>query len=262
MHYEPIIRFGCFFGILILMIAWETIAPLRKPAAPKLMRWFSNIGLLAIGTLLLRAVFPLAAVGVAAMAAEQQWGLFNTLPLAPWQTIVLSIIALDLIVYLNHVLFHALPSLWRIHRVHHADLDFDVTTGLRFHPIEILLSMVVKVGFVVFFGTPVIAVLIFEILLNATSMFNHGNVGLPHRLERLLRMVVVTPNMHRIHHSAITQETNSNFGFNLPWWDYVFGTYRASPSVDDKTMAIGLAKYQKDIRVAQLPWMLTFPFRS
>ncbi|MEM9804274.1 MAG: sterol desaturase family protein, partial [Cyanobacteria bacterium P01_D01_bin.56] len=205
--------------------------------------------------------FPLATVGVAAIVEEQQWGLFNTLSLAPWQTIILSIIALDLTVYLNHVLFHALPSLWRIHRVHHADLDFDVTTGLRFHPIEILLSMGGKVGVVFLLGTPVIAVLSFEILLNATSMFNHGNVRLPRQLERRLRMVVVTPNMHRIHHSAITQETNSNFGFNLSWWDYIFGTYRARSSIDDKTMTIGLAEYQKDFRTTHLPWMLTFPFK-
>ena len=262
MLYEPIIRFSCFFGVLTGMLLWETMAPLRKRLAPRRLRWLSNVGLLVIGTVLLRATFPLAAVGVAAIAEEQQWGLFQSISLAPWQTIVLSIIALDLIVYLNHVLFHALPSLWRIHRVHHVDLDFDVTTGLRFHPLEILLSMVVKMGGVFLLGTPVIAVLIFEVLLNATSMFNHGNVGLPQGVDRLLRMVVVTPDMHRIHHSAISQETNSNFGFNLPWWDHLFGTYRARPSVDYKTMAIGLAEYQKDFRVVRLPWMLIFPFRA
>ncbi|MEM6255780.1 MAG: sterol desaturase family protein [Cyanobacteria bacterium P01_D01_bin.156] len=236
------------------------MVPLRNLSAPRRIRWLSNVGLLVIGTVLLRAAFPMAAVGMAAIAEKQQFGLVHLSPLPPWQAVVLSIIALDFIVYLNHVLFHALPGLWRIHRVHHADLDFDVTTGLRFHPFEILLSMGVKVGSILLLGTPVMAVLIFEVLLNATSMFNHGNIHLPHRVDSRLRHIVVTPSMHRIHHSAITQETNSNFGFNLPWWDYLFGTYRAKPSVDAKTMTIGLSEYQKDWRVAQLPWMLAFPF--
>ncbi len=213
-----------------------------------------------LGTAALRALFPLAAVGLAVLAQEQQWGLFYAIPIARWQAVILSVIFLDLSTYLTHILFHAVPLLWRFHKVHHADLDFDVTTGLRFHPIEILLSMGIKGTTVLLLGAPVIAVLIFEVLLNATSMFNHGNVDLPHWLDRWLRLFVVTPNMHRIHHSAIPQETNSNFGFNLPWWDYLFGTYRGLPSVSYKEMTIGLTEYQKDLRVERLPWMLIMPF--
>ncbi len=254
------IRFGFFGGILGLMALWEAYAPRRRLSAPKLLRWFSNLGLLALGTVAVRSVFPLAVVGVAAIAEEQRWGLFHAISLAHWQTVALSILCLDFAVYLHHVLFHALPTLWRIHKVHHTDLDFDVTTGLRFHPFEILLSLGLKIAIVLLLGTPVIAVLIFEVLLNATSMFTHGNVWLPSQLDRLLRLFVVTPDMHRIHHSAILDETNSNFGFNLPWWDYVFGTYRSRPSVDHKEMIIGLADFQKDLRVEQLHWMLVLPF--
>lgn len=260
MQYEPNIRFGFFIGILGLMMSWEAIAPRRQLSVPRLMRWFSNIGLLMLATMMLRAAFPLAAVGLAVIAEESSWGLFHILTLARWQTILLSIICLDLAIYLHHVLFHALPTLWRLHKVHHADLDFDVTTGLRFHPLEILLSMGSKLAIVLLLGTPAVAVLIFEVVLNATSMFNHGNVRLPSWLDRLLRFFIVTPDMHRIHHSAIPEETNSNFGFNLPWWDYVFGTYRDRPSVCYSKMTIGLAAYQKDLRVEQLHWMLILPF--
>ncbi|MEL6232331.1 MAG: sterol desaturase family protein [Cyanobacteria bacterium J06627_3] len=209
---------------------------------------------------MVRAIFPLAAVGVATIAQEQQWGLFYLISLAPWQTIVLSIIFLDFATYLQHILFHTLPILWRFHKIHHADLDFDVTTGLRFHPVEILLSMVGKATVVLLLGAPAIAVLIFELILNATSMFNHGNVRLPSKLDPVLRLGVVTPDMHRIHHSSWVAETNSNFGFNIPWWDRLFGTYRASPSVSHKEMSIGLQNYQQDYRVAKLPWMLILPF--
>lgn len=260
MQYEPSIRFSFFVSILGLMMLWEAISPRRQLSVPRLMRWSSNIGLLALGTMMLRAVFPLAAVGVAKIAEESGWGLFHILALARWQTILLSIIGLDLAVYLHHVLFHALPTLWQFHKVHHTDLDFDVTTGLRFHPLEILLSMGSKLAIVLLLGTPAVAVLIFEVVLNATSMFNHGNVRLPNWLDRLLRFFVVTPDMHRIHHSAIPEETNSNLGFNLPWWDYVFGTYRARPSVGYAKMTIGLAGYQKNLRVEQLHWMLILPF--
>ena len=209
---------------------------------------------------MLRALFPLATVGVAAIAEEHQWGLFQTLQIPYWQTVVLSIILLDFITYLQHVLFHALPALWRLHKVHHADLDFDVTTGLRFHPLELLLSMVGKLAGVLLLGTPVMAVLFFEIILNATSMFNHGNIRLPNRLDRWLRWFLVTPDMHRIHHSTIPQETNSNYGFNLPWWDYILGTYRHRPSIGYPALTIGLAEYQTDLRAEQLLWMLVLPF--
>ena len=258
MH-ESMLRFGVFFGILVLMRVWETMAPCRRPSAPKLMRWFSNVGLLAVGTAVLRAIFPLAAVGVATFAKEQQWGLFYLLSLASWQTIILSIILLDFATYLQHILFHALPILWRFHKIHHADLDFDVTTGLRFHPVELLVSMVGKATVVLLLGAPVVAVLVFELILNATSMFNHGNVRLPAKLEPILRLGVVTPDMHRIHHSSLVPETNSNFGFNIPWWDHLFGTYRACPSVSHQEMTIGLAEYENDLRVVQLQWMFLLP---
>ncbi len=260
LKHESMIRFSFFFGILLIMSLWEMRAPHRHLSMPRWMRWVNNGGLLILGTVLLRAVFPLALVGVAATAAEQQWGLFYAVPMPHWQMVLLSIICLDFTTYLQHTLFHALPALWRLHRVHHADLDFDVTTGLRFHPLEILLSMIGKISIVLLLGTPVIAVLFFEVILNATSMFNHGNVRLPHALDCCLRWFVVTPDMHRIHHSTIPQETNSNYGFNLPWWDYLFGTYRHRPSMGYKEMTIGLTEYQKDRRVAQLQWMLILPF--
>ncbi|WP_019504416.1 sterol desaturase family protein [Pleurocapsa sp. PCC 7319] len=260
MDKEATIRLIFFFGILGLMLLWEIIDPFRPLSVPKPMRWFSNLGLVVLNAVILRAVFPLTAVGMAAIATEKNSGLFNVITLPQWQVVVLSVIGLDLIIYLQHVLFHTLPTLWRLHKVHHADLDFDVTTGLRFHPLEILLSMGIKITAILLLGAPVIAVLIFEILLNATSMFNHGNVSLPAKCDRLLRLFLVTPDMHRIHHSVLPQETNSNFGFNLTWWDYVFGTYRACALVSQQDMTIGLSEYQKNLRVEQLHWMLILPF--
>ena len=172
----------------------------------------------------------MTAVGLALLVEARRWGLFHAFGVPAWVAIPLAVILLDLAIYLQHVLFHAVPALWRLHRMHHADLEFDVTTGTRFHPIEILLSMVIKLGVVIAaLGTPAVAVLIFEVLLNATSMFNHGNVRMPERLDRVLRWIVVTPDMHRVHHSIEVRETNSNFGFNLPWWDRLFGTYRDQP---------------------------------
>lgn len=260
MNNEPVIRFGFFFGSLVLMALWEAIAPCRRLLISKPMRWFSNLGLAVLNTVILRAIFPLAAVGIAKIATEQGWGLFNVVSLPYWQAMVLSIVALDLIIYLQHVMFHALPSLWQLHKVHHADRDFDVTTGLRFHPIEILLSMGIKIAAVVLLGAPVAAVLIFEILLNATALFNHGNVSLPPQLDRFLRWFVVTPDMHRVHHSVIPCETNSNFGFNLPWWDYLLGTYRSHASLSHQDMTIGLSEYQRTLKIEQLHWMLIMPF--
>lgn len=257
---EPLIRTVFFFGILAIMSIWESISPSRRLSVSKSLRWGSNLGLVVLNTVLLRAVFPLAAVGFAAIATEQGWGLFNVLKLPGWWVILLSVMALDLMIYWQHVMFHALPTLWRLHKVHHADRDFDVTTGLRFHPIEIFLSMGIKIAAIALLGAPPVAVLIFEVLLNATAMFNHGNVSLPRPIDRLLRWFVVTPDMHRIHHSVIVQETNSNYGFNLPWWDYLFGTYRACSAKGNQDMTIGLSEYQDTLRVAQLPWMLLLPF--
>lgn len=257
---EPLIRTGFFFGMLGVMGLWERLFPTRRPVVSKPLRWASNLGMVMLSTLLLRALFPLAAVGFAGVAASQGWGVFNILDLPGWLVILLSVMILDLTIYLQHVMFHALPVLWRLHRVHHADRDFDTTTGLRFHPIEIFLSMGIKISAIALIGAPPVAVLLFEILLNATAMFNHGNVSLPAFLDRMMRMVVVTPDMHRVHHSVIPRETNSNYGFNLPWWDYLCGTYRAQPAKGHLGMTIGLSEYQTTIRVAQLPWMLALPF--
>ncbi len=257
---EPLIRSVFFFGILGIMALWERLSPSRRLSVSRPLRWGSNLGLVVLNTVLLRAVFPLAAVGFAAIAVEQGWGLLNVVALPGWLAILLSVMALDLVIYWQHVMFHALPTLWRLHKVHHADRDFDVTTGLRFHPVEIFLSMGIKIAAIALLGAPPVAVLIFEVLLNATAMFNHGNVSLPRSVDRLLRWVVVTPDMHRIHHSVIVQETNSNYGFNLPWWDYLFGTYRARPAKGNQGMTIGLTEYQNTLRVAQLPWVLLLPF--
>ena len=215
----------------------------------------------ALDTLLVRLVFPTAAVGMAILAETRGWGVFQALAVPAPLAVIAAVILLDLAIYLQHVLFHAVPALWRLHRMHHADLEFDATTGVRFHPIEILLSMGIKLGVVAALGTPAVAVLIFEVLLNATSLFNHGNVRLPSALDRVLRWIVVTPEMHRVHHSVVPRETNSNFGFNLPWWDRLFGTYRAEPEAGHEGMTIGIAQF-RDPGELRLDRMLTQPFRD
>lgn len=260
MAQEPLIRLIFFFGMLGIMTLWEKLLPSRRLSVSKPLRWASNLGLVALNTVLLRVLFPLTAVGFAAITAKQSWGLFNILDLPVWMVILLSVMTLDFIIYLQHAMFHALPTLWRLHKVHHADRDFDVTTGLRFHPLEILLSMGIKIVAIFLLGSPAVAVLIFEVLLNATALFNHSNVSLPLPLDRLLRWFVVTPDMHRVHHSVIPDETNSNYGFNLPWWDYLFSTYRDCPLMGNQGMTIGLSEYQNTLRVEQLPWMLLLPF--
>jgi sterol desaturase/sphingolipid hydroxylase (fatty acid hydroxylase superfamily) len=259
LSYECSIRFAFFAGILVLMALGELVAPRRRLTTNKPLRWLSNLGLVLVNTLALRLLLPLGAVGLAAVAEAHGWGLFNNLSLAPWLAVVLSVVALDFAIYLQHVLFHAVPALWRFHMVHHADLDFDVTTGLRFHTVEIFLSMGIKMAAVVLLGSPALAVLLFEVLLNATSQFSHGNIRLPRWLDRVLRLMVVTPDMHRVHHSSSARETNSNFGFNLPWWDFLFGTYRAQPAAGHDGMTIGLSQF-RDERVERLPWMLALPF--
>jgi sterol desaturase/sphingolipid hydroxylase (fatty acid hydroxylase superfamily) len=257
--HEPLVRFGCFAGILAAMALWESLAPRRAWTIRKTTRWFSNLGLVALNTLAIRLVLPLGAVGMAIIAQERGWGLFNNVSLPGWLAVVLAVVALDLAIYLQHVMFHAVPALWRLHMVHHADLDFDVTTGVRFHTIEIILSMGIKLAAVILLGASALAVLLFEVLLSATSLFSHGNVRLPAWLDRMLRLMVVTPEMHRVHHSVHPQETNSNFGFNLPWWDYLFGTYRAQPADGHERMTIGLAQF-RDVWVDRLHWMLALPF--
>ena len=259
-NHEPAVRLGFFAGVLALMAAWEALAPRRPHTAARPARWLSNLGLVALDTIVVRLLVPLGAVGMALLAEERGWGLFANVAVPGWLAVVLSVVLLDLVIYLQHVLFHAVPLLWRLHMVHHADLDFDVTTGVRFHTLEILLSLGIKMGAVVLLGTPALAVLIFEVLLNATSMFSHGNVRLPGWLDRVLRLVLVTPEMHRVHHSARPRETNSNFGFNLPWWDYLLGTYRAQPAEGHEGMTIGLTQLRDERRADRLHWMLVLPF--
>ena len=260
--YEAAIRLGFFIGIFAVMALWELLAPRRVLTVGKAIRWANNLVLVALNTLLLRLLFPAAAVGMAALANDQGWGLLNHFQPPPWLAIPVAVIALDFVIWLQHVMVHAIPALWRLHRVHHADPDFDVTTGSRFHPLEIILSMLIKLASIALLGPPVVAVLIFEVLLNATAMFNHGNVCLPAKLDRILRWFVVTPDMHRVHHSIEDDETNSNFGFNLPWWDRLFGTYRDQPRGGHEGMTIGIRGYNQPRDVSWLPGMIVLPFRG
>lgn len=257
---EVSIRLVSFFSIFSVMALWEIVAPRRALTVSKAVRWANNLGLVFVNSLVLRILFPAAAVGVAAFAAEQGWGVLNyyALPLA--LSVVLAVVVMDCIIYLQHVLVHAVPALWRLHRVHHADLDYDVTTGARFHPIEIILSMLIKFATIVVLGPPIIAVVIFEVVLNALAMFNHGNVRLPLGLDRVLRLLVVTPDMHRVHHSVEDNEANSNFGFNLSVWDRILGTYIAQPRKGHEGMTIGIHQYREHKQVSWLPGMLALPF--
>jgi len=259
--HEPAVRLGVFIGIFAIIAAWELAAPRRTLRESKALRWTHNLALTVLDSVLVRAALPLAAVGVAALAAERGMGLLNFFHVPHPLAILLSVLALDMAIYLQHLMFHAVPLLWRLHRVHHADLDFDVTTGARFHPIEIGLSMLIKFAVILALGPPAVAVLVFEILLQASSMFNHGNVRFPAALDRVLRRVVVTPDMHRVHHSIDPRETNSNFGFSLPWWDRLFGTYRAEPQAGHEGMTIGIDRFRAP-RELCLDRMLLQPFRS
>jgi len=259
LNHEPGVRLGAFLGVFAVMAVWEVAAARRELRAAKGSRWFANLGITVLNTLVLRVLFPAAAVGTAAVAADRGWGVLNILQAPPAVAIIGSILVLDLVIYLQHVMFHAVPALWRLHMVHHADLDFDVTTGLRFHPLEVVLSMVIKLAAVLLLGPPVVAVLIFEVLLNATAMFNHGNVRISLALDRIVRWFVVTPDMHRVHHSVEPHETNSNFGFNLPWWDRLLGTYKAQPAAGHEAMTVGLEQFQDQSRQT-LPWLVILPF--
>jgi sterol desaturase/sphingolipid hydroxylase (fatty acid hydroxylase superfamily) len=259
MEPEAILRLGIFAGVLAAMAAWELMAPKRPLRDRKLLRWRSNLGIVLLDSLLLRLLIPLGAVGVAAWADESRFGLLHLLALPEWLAVIATIVLLDLAIYTQHVIFHAVPLLWRMHMVHHADRDIDVTTGLRFHPLEILLSMAIKMGLVALIGAPVWGVILFEVILNGMAMFNHGNVRLPYRADALLRMLFVTPDMHRVHHSVIPIETNSNYGFNLSLWDRLFGTYRAQPRRGHAGMTIGLEQFQH-MPTARLTWMLGLPF--
>ena len=256
---EPGVRLGCFVGVFAVMSVWELVAPRRVLHSGKPLRWGSNLGLVFLNSLLLRLVAPLGVVGIALFAESQGWGLFHYVAAPTWLAVIASVVLLDFAIYLQHVMFHAVPLFWRLHMVHHADLDFDVTTGLRFHTVEILLSFAIKAAVVLLLGPPAVAVLIFEVLLNATSMFNHSNVRMPLLLDRGLRWLVVTPDMHRVHHSVFPRETNSNFGFNLPWWDRLLGTYRDQPVDGHADMNIGLEEFRDEQIADRLHRMLLLP---
>jgi len=256
---EVPVRLGFFFGVFAIMAIWEILAPTRALTVSKAVRWANNLGLVFFNSFILRLLFPAAAVGMAAFAAENDWGLLNYYSLPAIVAVTFSVIAMDFVIYLQHVMVHAVPALWRLHRVHHADLDYDVTTGARFHTFEIILSMLIKFATIIVLGPPVVAVVIFEVVLNATAMFNHGNVSLPKGLDRVLRWFVVTPDMHRVHHSVEDDEANSNFGFSLPWWDRLFGTYRDQPRAGHQGMTIGIRTYRTMKQVSWLPGMLALP---
>ena len=257
---EVQVRLAFFFGIFAVMAVWEMLAPRRELTVSKTVRWLNNLGLVFLNSLVLRLVFPAAAVGVAAVAQKHGWGVMNIYQIPYALSVVFSVMLMDMVIYLQHVMVHAIPALWRLHRVHHADLDYDVTTGARFHPLEILLSMVIKIGTIMVLGPPLVAVLIFEVILNATAMFNHSNVRLPLGLDSVLRWFLVTPDMHRVHHSVEDDETNSNFGFSLPWWDRLFGTYRDQPRAGHEGMTIGIHKLRDVRQVQWLSGMLILPF--
>ncbi|MDN7124241.1 sterol desaturase family protein [Pseudidiomarina terrestris] len=255
-------RLGCFVGVLAIMLLWERLNPKRKSRLPAKRRWPANLGIVAINTVLLRLLIPAGAIGAALWAEQTGFGLLPGLDWPLALNLVLGFLILDCTIYWQHRMFHRIPLLWRIHRMHHADADFDATTGLRFHPLEILLSMLIKIGVVVVFGIPALAVLIFEIVLNATSLFNHGNVALPSRIEWPVRRLIVTQEMHRIHHSQLPHETNSNYSFNLSVWDRLFRSYTARPEAGSDGINIGLKEYPAVRESTKLSYLLAIPFRQ
>jgi len=257
---EALLRLGSFAAIFVTMALSEVLAPRRPLSVPRLQRWTSNISLLVLNSLLLRLLFPAAAVGIAYTAAEAGWGLFNQVNLPYWLEVILAVLLLDLAIYLQHLLMHRVPLLWRLHRVHHADLDIDLTTGSRFHTLEILVSMLIKAAVIFILGPALLAVLIFEALLSGMALFNHANVRLPGTIDRLLRLLLITPDVHRVHHSILRHETNSNYGFNLSIWDRAFGTYIAQPEEGHSAMTIGIPGFRDPRQVDRLRGMLALPF--
>jgi len=260
-EHEAALRLAAFVGVFAAVALWEWLAPRRRARFARARRWPHNLALLVLDALAVRVLAPGAAIAIALAGEAHGWGLLNAVALPAWAEVLIAVVLLDLAIYFQHVVFHAVPALWRLHRVHHADPDFDVTTGTRFHPLEILLSLGIKCAAVTAIGAPAVAVLLFEVLLNATAMFNHANARLPAGADRWLRWLVVTPDMHRVHHSALASETNSNFGFNVPWWDRLFGTYRAQPLAGHEAMTIGVDAFRspEDLRLDRL---LAQPFRG
>jgi len=256
---ENYIRLTFFFGMFLFIAGWELFLPRRPLQQSKWVRWYSNLSITAINSLLLQLIFPILAVGLAIIAQDRSWGLFNNFQLPIWLIFVLSLLILDFVIYLQHLMFHQVPALWLLHRMHHTDLDYDVTTGSRFHPIEIILSMLVKFSAICVIGPLPIAVLAFEVILNATAMFNHGNIRIPVKADRYIRWFVVTPDMHRVHHSVHLEETNSNYGFNVPWWDRFMGTYVHQPRDGHDNMTIGIELF-RDKKYLHLARLLILPF--
>ena len=259
--HEALVRLASFIGVFAVFAIWELLAPRRARQYSKGMRWLNNLSLTFLNTLIIRLAIPLTVVATAAIAQQQNLGLLHKVGLPTWLLIAIAVLMMDLVLYLQHLVFHHVHFLWRLHRMHHADLDFDVTTGIRFHPIEIILSTIIKVTVVLMLGAPIAAVIIFEVLLNATSLFNHANIYIPKKMDQVLRWFLVTPDMHRVHHSVILDETNSNFGFNLPWWDYLFKTYRAQPKAGHIDMTIGI-EYFRTKRDLWFDRMLMQPFKN
>jgi sterol desaturase/sphingolipid hydroxylase (fatty acid hydroxylase superfamily) len=257
---EQLVRVSAFLLVLAVMASWEIVAPRRALSIPKAKRWVNNLALLLVNSVLVRLLFPAAAVGFAAFAQAKSIGLLHVWQVPEALAVVLSVALLDFAIYVQHVVFHAIPALWRLHRVHHADLDFDVTTGTRFHPIEILLSMGIKFVLICMLGPPVLAVLVFEILLNVTAMFNHSNIRMPGKVDSLIRRVLVTPDMHRVHHSTEHTETNSNFGFCFSVWDRLLGTYQPAPMHGHVSMQIGVPEFRELKQVVSITAMLGLPF--
>lgn len=259
MSAEIVLRIGSFLAMLIIMGVAETIWPRRQLDVTKGKRWFSNLSVSVISSLLARLIIPIAPVGAAIICAEHNIGLLNTISLPSWIIILISILLLDMLIYWQHVAFHRIQLLWRIHRMHHADLDIDASTGIRFHPLEIITSVVIKLIGITILGPPAIAVITFEILLNGCALFNHANVRLPLGIDAILRLFIVTPDMHRVHHSTDMREANMNYGFNFPWWDRIFGTYKSQPDLGHDGMRIGMNIFREP-KYVRLDKMLTIPF--
>jgi sterol desaturase/sphingolipid hydroxylase (fatty acid hydroxylase superfamily) len=258
---EPIIRLAAFVAVFLALVSWEAMAPWRETRQGRTVRWPGNWGVYLIDIVLVRVLFPLGGAGVALLAERNGVGLFNIWRLPGWLEGVVAFLALDCLIYWQHRIFHATPLLWRLHRMHHTDIELDVSSGFRFHPLEILVSMAIRTVAIVALGAPALAVVIFEIALNATSLFNHANIRIAPALEPLLRLIVVTPAQHAIHHSAEPDETNANFAFNLPWWDWLFGSYRAEPRNGYGAMLIGLDEF-RDAREQRIDRLVTQPFRD
>lgn len=259
MENEAAIRLGFFLGTLVVLALLEGLAPRRVLSTPRPARWIANLGIVTLDTLIVRFLFPVLPAGFALLCRQEGWGLLNSFQVPYGVAVVIGVVLFDFFIYIQHVLFHHVPTLWRLHMIHHADLDFDLTTGIRFHPLEIILSMGIKLGLVYLFGPPALAVILFEIILNSTAMFSHSNLRLPLALDRIVRLLLVTPDMHRVHHSVIIGERNSNFGFNLSTWDRLLGTYRPQPEKGHEGMTIGLANFRNPARLG-LPQLLVMPF--